>query len=88
MRSPLVSIPIIVYNHANFIKESVLSAVEQNYDNLQVVVCDDASTDGTQEILLDLSAKYPERLEVHFNKNNLGPAKNRTKVFLYQKEST
>lgn len=83
MNQPLVSVSIITYNQADYIEASVLSAVEQDYDNLQVVVCDDASTDGTQEVLADLAAKYPQRLEVYFNGKNLGAGENRNRSLSY-----
>jgi glycosyltransferase involved in cell wall biosynthesis len=77
MSLPTVTVPIISYNQAEFIQASVLSAVEQDYENLQVVVWDDDSTDGTQDILKELAAKYPERLTLRFNPHNLGGSKNR-----------
>lgn len=82
MNSLPVSIPIISYNQADFIQETVVSAVEQDYDNLQVVVCDDASTDSTQEILLDIVSMYPERVELHLNEANLGGGRNRIQSLL------
>ena len=74
---PSVSIPITSYNQEKYIQATVLSALEQDYDNLDVIVCDDGSTDGTRDILSELSLKYPGRLRLHFNKTNLGGGKNR-----------
>ncbi len=72
MNSPRVSVFITSYNQERYIRDSVLSAIHQDYDNLQVVVVDDASTDNSAHLLHELAEKYPERLQVHINKINLG----------------
>lgn len=69
---PLVSILIICYNQEKFIVDAVQSALGQNYENLEVVVADDASTDATQDLVLDLKKIYGDKLVVHFNKKNVG----------------
>lgn len=51
MSAPLVSIVIPVFNQARFVLETVGSAVSQNYRNLEVIVVDDGSTDGTDALL-------------------------------------
>lgn len=48
---PIVSVVIPVYNHEEYIRESVESALSQDYDNLEVIVVDDGSTDATPEVL-------------------------------------
>jgi glycosyltransferase involved in cell wall biosynthesis len=72
MNSPQVSVFITSYNQERYIREAVLSAVHQDYDHLQVVVVDDASTDNSGHLLHELAKIYPERLHVHINKINLG----------------
>jgi glycosyltransferase involved in cell wall biosynthesis len=42
---------ICSYNNANYVKKNIYSAVNQNYNNFRVVYIDDASTDGTCDIL-------------------------------------
>lgn len=70
--APRVSILIPTFNQRSYVEETVTSAVKQDYPNLQVVVADDASTDGTREILEALQRDYPDRLEVIQGKENLG----------------
>jgi len=47
---PKVTIMIATYNQERFIGEAIESAMAQDYPNLEIVVCDDCSTDRTYEI--------------------------------------
>lgn len=69
---PAVSLLIVCYNQQHFIREALVSALEQDYENLEVVVADDASRDGTQDIIRELGARYPGRLKMIFNPANVG----------------
>ena len=51
MSQPLVSVCIGVYNRKDYVRECVDSALAQTWPHKEVVVVDDASTDGTREIL-------------------------------------
>ena len=68
---PLVTIGIPAYNSAPFIRQAVLSALNQTYANIEVLVVDDASSDGTLGALADLAESEP-RLRVLSNEHNLG----------------
>lgn len=70
--SPRVSILVISYNQEKYIREALESALEQDYLNLEVVVADDASRDGTQAIIRELAQRYPHRLKPIFNPQNVG----------------
>lgn len=71
--TPLVSVLIVSYNQEEFIREALVSALEQNYENLQVVISDDASMDSTQHIILEVAKDNPaDRLKVILNPQNLG----------------
>ena len=56
---PKVSIMIVSFNQRNFVAEAIESAVNQDYANLEVVISDDGSTDGTAEIIAQLQSRYP-----------------------------
>lgn len=48
---PKVSVLVSNYNYAEYIGESLESALSQTYDNLEVIVCDDGSTDNSRDII-------------------------------------
>lgn len=49
---PLVSVVFTSYNHKEYLKQALDSLVNQTYPNLEIIVIDDCSTDGSQDILL------------------------------------
>lgn len=51
MADPLVSVCIGAYNREKYIRECVDSALSQSWPNKEIIVVDDASTDGTRDIL-------------------------------------
>ena len=63
-RPPKVSICIPARNEEDTIERSVLSAIEQDYSNLQVLVLNDRSEDATGDILARLNRRHPDRLTV------------------------
>lgn len=75
MKPPLVSILIPVYNRDNFIGECIESALAQTHTNIEVVVVDNASTDGTWEICQQFASK-DKRVRVFRNDTNIGPVRN------------
>lgn len=61
MTLPLVSIYCATYNHADFIKDALDGFVSQETSfPYEVIVHDDASTDGTSDIVLDYASRYPQ----------------------------
>jgi alpha-1,3-rhamnosyltransferase len=51
MTKELTSFLIPSYNHANYIRECLKSILDNNIKNLELLICDDASTDGSSEII-------------------------------------
>jgi glycosyltransferase involved in cell wall biosynthesis len=64
----LVSICIPAYNSADTVTTAVRSALEQDYGNIEVVVTDDASTDGTADLL----RAFGDRIRLSRNRRRLG----------------
>ncbi len=72
----LVSIIMPVYNTVEYLDESVGSLVNQTYSNIEIVIVDDESTDGSYEKVMDF-AKKDKRINVYRVKHGgLGPARN------------
>ena len=82
MEDSKVSVLIPSYNQENVIEQTVMSALTQDYDNLEVIVSDDASLDQTPQILREIQTKYPERLKIFLHETNLGVTKNHTRGLL------
>lgn len=47
--NPLVTIICLSFNHRSFVKEALDSVANQSYGNIQIIICDDGSTDGSAE---------------------------------------
>ena len=67
----MISFCIPVFNAKEYLKPCIESIYTQNIHDFEVICIDDCSTDGSYELLLDLSAIYPE-LVVKRNETNMG----------------
>lgn len=63
-----------VYNAQDIVTDAVLTIEEQTEQNIEFVICDDGSTDGTFQMLLELKKKYPNIVLLR-NKKNMGLAR-------------
>lgn len=70
MQTPLISVIVPVYNIMEYLPRCVASIAAQTYSNLEIVLVDDGSTDGTGA-LCDALAKGDDRIRV-FHKENGG----------------
>ena len=68
---PLVSIGMPVYNGEEYLEAAVASALAQDYPNLEVLIVDNASDDGTAEIARRFAEQDP-RVRYHRNESNIG----------------
>ena len=82
MSQPLISICIPSYNRADLIEETINSALSQTYTNIEVIINDNCSTDGTWALLQEL-AKKDTRIKIFQNESNLGAVRNWKKVMGY-----
>ena len=74
MTTPKVSVIVPIYNQAPFIRETVDSVLGQDHPNIELVLSDDGSTDGTTDVLREYAARDPERVKVVASERNTGIA--------------
>jgi glycosyltransferase involved in cell wall biosynthesis len=77
---PKVSVFMAVYQQRGFIREALDSVLIQNYPNTEVIIGDDGSTDGTQEILKEYAHKYPDLIRLLLAKENTGITDNCNRI--------
>ncbi len=72
---PLVSIGMPVYNGEKYIRKALNSLLSQNYNNFELIISDNASTDKTLLICEDYAAR-DNRISIHKHSHNVGIQKN------------
>ena len=72
---PKVSIGLPVYNGEKFLRQSLNSLLAQSFEDFEIIICDNASTDKTQEICQEYIAQ-DQRIKYYRNAKNLGAAPN------------
>ena len=78
--SPLVSIGVPVYNGEQYLEEALDSLVNQTYANLEIIICDNASTDRTEEICRSYMAR-DGRITYTRHGANIGASRNYNATF-------
>lgn len=70
-----VEILMATYNGARFLREQLDSILEQDDERWHLTVSDDGSTDGTEEILDEYVARYPDKMARHRSGKRFGNAR-------------
>jgi glycosyltransferase involved in cell wall biosynthesis len=65
---PRITLVTAVYNGERYLEETILSVIQQGYPNLEYIIVDDGSTDGTVEII----RKYEQQVTCWFSQENRG----------------
>lgn len=77
-----ISVVMITYNQEKYVRQAVESVLSQKVSfNIEILIADDASIDGTQNILREYKKKYPSRIRLILRKKNLGPTGNAYQLF-------
>lgn len=89
MEETLISVVIPTYNRKEKLPECIESVLSQSYKNIEVIVVDDASTDGTEELFTQLSDKRVRYLRYEKNQGacharNYGASYARGEVLAFQ----
>src|SRR5262245_34163763 len=75
-----VSIGLPVYNGDNFIRQTIESYLSQTFEDFELIISDNASTDRTEEICRTFAVQ-DRRVRYTRNKENIGLARNYNQVF-------
>lgn len=76
---PLVTVYIPTYNRLNLLRRAVKSVLNQDYQNIELIVVDDGSSDGTAEYLMELAGKEA-RVRYFINQKNSGACVSRNRA--------
>jgi len=79
-QSPLLSVGLPVYNGLPYLEETLRSVRDAEFQDYELIVCDNASTDGTGEVVQELARKDP-RIRYFRNERNIGAARNFNRSF-------
>jgi glycosyltransferase involved in cell wall biosynthesis len=77
---PRVSVGLPVYNGERYLSEALDSLIAQTFDNFELIICDNASTDQTEQICRSY-LDGDKRIRYFRNETNLGAAKNYRRTF-------
>lgn len=78
--NPLVSIGVPIFNGEQFLSKTIDSILQQSYFNFELILCNNASTDLTEEICLEYKRK-DSRVRYYSQKKNIGAAANYNYTF-------
>ncbi|OXB05080.1 glycosyltransferase family 2 protein [Flavobacterium pectinovorum] len=81
---PLVSIICLCYNHENFVIEALNSVLSQSYGNIELIIADDYSTDGSEKTIKNWLEDHPN-IKFIVNESNLGNTKTFNKALQFTK---
>ena len=82
--NPLVSIILPTYNRASFLPEAFEAIKKQSFEDWELIVVDDGSTDNTRELVKDFASHVSQKVQYIYQKNQ-GPAAARNKGLNYAK---
>jgi glycosyltransferase involved in cell wall biosynthesis len=75
MTSPKVSVLIPTYNYVRYLPEAIESVLEQDWRDLELLISDDGSTDGSREVIARYAAQ-DSRIRFQIHPTNLGMVRN------------
>lgn len=78
--APRLSIGMPVFNGESFVSEALDSLLSQTFEDFELIISDNASTDGTEAICRAYAARDP-RVKYHRNEQNCGAARNFNRCF-------
>ena len=83
MAGKKISVVVLSFNQKKMLEQAIESVLNQTCSPHEIIVCDDASTDGSVDLIKAYEKKYPGWIRGIFQPANLGISKNRNSGFLY-----
>jgi len=80
MDKPEFSILIPSFNNANYLENCIQSIIDQSYQNFEIIIVDDCSTDNSQQIMKKLKKKFINKIKCFYNNVNIGTYKTLNKA--------
>ena len=69
LKNPLISIIVPVFNVKNYIEKCILSLINQTYENIEIILVDDGSSDGSEIVCDKFQSKHKNTIKVIHQKN-------------------
>jgi glycosyltransferase involved in cell wall biosynthesis len=82
MNTPLVSVLLTAWNREKYVGEAIEHVLAQTFSDFELIITDNASTDGTVDIIRQYAAK-DSRIRYYVNEANLGDYPNRNRAASY-----
>lgn len=82
--SPLISIRIPAYNHEKYVQKTLDSILDDPYPNKEIIIIDDASSDGTWNRVLEWVAQNKDKIKIVYKKNSRNLGVSRTVNLLHK----
>ena len=80
-KQPKLTIIVPTWNRSDFLCRCVDSILQQSYQNIEIIIINDCSTDNTSEVVKEKYGKNKKIIYIE-NETNLGPGGNRQKAYL------
>ena len=77
MENPIISVLVPVYNVENTLDRCLQSILKQTFQNFEILLIDDGSTDGSGALCDKYAEKYSNIRVIHKDNEGLGPTRNR-----------
>ncbi len=74
---PKISVFITSYNQKKFLVEAIESVLSQTLKPVELIIVDDRSTDGSQEVIGEYARRYPDLIRPYYQEMNVGIAANK-----------
>ena len=68
-----VSVIIVSYNEKDYLPEAINSCLMQAYDDYEIIIGDDGSSDGSIELIEKYAAEYPNKIRFFIQDRKIGP---------------